>query len=162
MNRTNVLLYAIVIVLLLFRLTRPQRITVGRMWIFAGLLILLAAFAIYGSIVLYAPPVWELFVAVVLGLAAGIPVGLFRGHHTKVSATDRHGVMQLGPSWITAAIYLGAFGARALIRVLAPPGAAGNVIGDGLIVFAIAIIGASYFAIYRKYEALDHAGTQGA
>lgn len=63
-------------------------------------------------------------------------------------------------SWITAGIYLAAFGGRALIRYFVPPtSAVGMVVGDGLMAFAIGIIAATYFAVYRKYEALDHAGT---
>jgi len=158
MTPANVIIYLVVILIVLYRVSRPQRISVSRMWIFVSLLLLLAAFAIYGSVRLFNPPPWEIVAAVVLGLAAGIPLGILRGHHTQVSATDRHGVMQLGPNWATAVIYLGAFGGRALLRWLLPPTSAiGTVVGDGLIVFAIGIIGATYYAVYRKYEALDHA-----
>jgi Protein of unknown function (DUF1453) len=163
MSPQNVVIYAVVVVLILIRAARPQRTSVMRMWIFAGLLMLVGAFAIYSSVVLVNPPVWEIVAAVVLGLLAGVPLGLLRGHHTQVSATDRHGVMQLGPSWATAAIYIGAFAARAVIRAVVPPTSAiGMVVGDGLIIFAIGIVGATYYAVYRKYEALDHAGTAGA
>lgn len=157
----SVIIYVVVIALVLYRASRPQRISVTRMWVFAILLMVLAAFSIYASATLFKPPAWQIVAALILGLAAGIPLGLLRGHHTQVSATDRHGVMQLGPSWATAAIYLGAFAARAVIRVMFPATSAiGMVIGDGLIVFAIGIIGATYFAVYRKYEALDHAVPQ--
>jgi hypothetical protein len=158
MSRENLLIYAVVIALVLFRASRPQRISVTRMWIFAGMLMLLGVGAIYGSYVMSQPPVWELGLSIIAGLAAGVPLGLLRGHHTQVSATDRHGVMQLGPSWATAAIYVGAFAARIAIRFVLPPTSAlGMVVGDGLVFFAIAIIGATYFAVYQKYEALDHA-----
>jgi hypothetical protein len=163
LTQQQVLIYVVLVAIVVFRASRPQRISVTRMWIFAALLMLACAFAIYGSIALFSPPVWEIAAAVVLGLAAGIPVGLFRGHHTRVSATDRHGVMQLGPSWITAIIYLAAFGGRVLIRLVFPPtSAVGMVVGDGLLVFAIGIVGATYYAVYRKYEAMDHAGTAAA
>jgi len=158
MSRENLLIYAILIAVVLFRAARPQRTSVSRMWIFAGLLMFVAAFAIYGSAVFSHPPAWEIAVSVLLGLVAGIPLGILRGHHTQVSATDRHGVMQLGPSWATAAIYLGAFVVRGAIRYFVPPASAiGMVVSDGLLIFAIAIVGATYYAVYRKYEALDHA-----
>jgi hypothetical protein len=127
------------------------------MWIFVVLLMLLAAFAIYGSAVMFHPAAWEIVLAAVLGLVIGLPLGLLRGHHTQVSATERHGVMRMGASWITALIYLAAFGGRFVVRLLLPPtSAVGNVVSDGLIFFAIGIIGATYYAVYRKYEALDH------
>jgi hypothetical protein len=158
MNRANILIYFVLMALILYRASRPQRISVTRMWIFAGILILLAASFAYESMAFFHPPLWELAAAIVLGLAAGIPLGILRGHHTQVSATDRHGVMQLGPNWATALIYVGAFVGRAVIRIVLPPTSViGNVVGDGLLFFAVGIIGATYLAVYRKYEALDHA-----
>ncbi len=158
MNRANILIYFVLMALILYRASRPQRISVTRMWIFAGILILLAGALLYESLVVFHPPLWELAAAVVLGLAAGVPLGFLRGHHTQVTATDRHGVMQLGPNWATALIYVGAFVGRAVIRMVLPPTSViGNVVGDGLLFFAVGIIGATYLAVYRKYEALDHA-----
>lgn len=163
MPREQILIYIVVIGLVLFRASRPQRISVARIWIFAGILMVLCGFVIYVSVIHFNPPPWQILVSVVVGLVAGIPLGLFRGYHTRVSATNRRGVMQLGPSWMTAIIYLAAFGARTLIRYFVPAtSAVGMVVSDGLMVFAIGIIGATYFAVYRKYEALDHAGTAAA
>ncbi len=143
--------------IVLVRAARPQRISVTRMWTSAGLLMMLAALAIYGGEHAAPAPVWEIALAVVLGLAGGVTLGMLRGHHTQVEATDRHGVMRLGASWATAGIYLGAFVLRALIRVAIPvTSSIGVVVGDGLLVFAIAIIGVTYLVVYRKYEALDH------
>lgn len=162
-NRANLVIYAVVILLVLFRAARPQRTSVTRMWIFAGILMLAGVGAIYESVALFAAPAWEIAIAVVLGLLAGIPLGMLRGHHTQVSATDRHGVMRLGPSWATALIYVGAFVARAVIRIYVPPAnAVGMVVGDGLVVFAIGIVGATYYTVYRKYEALDRGSASGA
>jgi hypothetical protein len=161
MNRANILIYFVLMALILYRASRPQRISVTRMWIFAGILILLAGALLYESLVVFHPPLWELAAAVVLGLAAGVPLGFLRGHHTQVTATDRHGVMQLGPNWATALIYVGAFVGRAVIRMVLPPTSViGNVVGDGLLFFAVGIIGATYLAVYRKYEALDHAAPE--
>jgi hypothetical protein len=161
MNRENLLIFVIILALVLYRSSRPQRTTVTRMWIYAGILMVLGVLLLYGSMVLFHPPLWEIIAAIVIGLAAGIPLGLLRGHHTQVSTTDRHGVMQLGPSWQTALIYIAAFGARFAIRAALPPTSAiGNIVSDGLLFFAIGIIGATYYAVYQKYEALDHATPQ--
>jgi energy-converting hydrogenase Eha subunit A len=157
-TQTNLIIYAVVVVLVLFRASRPQRTSVTRMWIFAGILMLIGVAVIYQSVAVFGAPAWEIVAAVVLGLVCGVPLGLLRGHHTQVSATERHGVMRLGPSWQTAVIYIGAFVARFVIRAYLPPTSAiGMVAGDGLIVFAIGIVGATYYAVYRKYEALDRA-----
>jgi Protein of unknown function (DUF1453) len=158
LSASSILIWVVVIALILFRASRPQRISVGRMWAQAIILMMLGAFVIYGYERLNPVPVWEVAVAVVAGIVAGIPVGILRGHHTEVSATDRHGVMQLGPSWATAAIYIGAFAVRALLRYVFPPTSTlGSFAGDAVMVFAVAIIGTTYYAVYRKYEALDRA-----
>src|SRR5215469_12615232 len=117
----QIIIWIVVAALILFRASRPQRISVTRMWVMAIILMLLGCFAIWGYQETNPAPVWEIVVAIVLGVAAGIPVGILRAHHTQVSATDKHGVMQLGPSWITAGIYIGAFVFRAILRSLVPP-----------------------------------------
>ena len=158
MNGTSILIWIVIIALILFRASRPQRISVTRMWVMAIVLMLLGAFAIYGYEQLNPAPPFEIVLAVLIGIAAGVPVGMLRGRHTHVSATDRHGVMQLGPSWATAGIYIGAFVVRAILRMLVPPASPlGTVVGDAVLVFAIAIIGTTYYVVYQKYEALDHA-----
>ena len=157
---TSVIIYVVIAVLVLFRASRPQRISVTRMWVQAGLLIVLAGVAIVSSERIVEIPAWQIATAALAGLAIGIPVGLLRGRHTHVSATDRHGVMLLGASWATAGIYLGAFAVRFLIRSLFPLGSPlGGAIGDGLLAFAIGIVGATYYAVFQKYEALDRAAS---
>ena len=160
MTRENLLILAVILALILFRASRPQRTSVTRMWIYATIQMAVVALLLYESLSVFVPPIWELVAAIALGFVAGIPVGLLRGHHTQVSATDRHGVMQLGPSWQTATIYIAALAVRFFIRMELPPSAFGNVIADGLLFFALGIVGATYFAIYQKYEALDHATPQ--
>ncbi len=150
--------WIIIAAIVLFRASRPQRTSVTRMWISAGILMLLAVFAIVAGEMRFSAPAWEIALALAVGAGAGIPIGMLRGHHTRVSATDRHGVMELGASWATAGIYLGAFVLRGVVRMLMPATSPlGAVIGDGLLAFAIAIIAVTYLTVYRKYEALDHA-----
>lgn len=151
-------MWAIVAILILVRASRPQRISVTRMWIQAIVLMALGVAAIYGYQQLNPAAPWQIALAIAFGVAAGVPVGVLRGTHTQVSATGKHGVMQLGPSWITAFIYIAAFGVRALLRSLVPATSLlGTVVGDGALVFAIAIVGTTYWFVYRKYETLDRA-----
>jgi hypothetical protein len=151
-------MWAIVAILILVRASRPQRISVTRMWIQAIVLMAIGVAAIYGYQQLHPAPPWQIALGIVFGVAAGVPVGVLRGLHTQVSATEKHGVMQLGPSWITAFIYITAFGVRALLRSLVPATSSlGTLVGDGVLIFAIAIIGTTYWFVYRKYEALDRA-----
>ena len=51
-----------------------------------------------------------------LGGLAGIPFGMLRGMHTDVRPTERRGVMYLGSSWVTLAIFIVAFGLRYAVR----------------------------------------------
>lgn len=145
---------AIVAIVLVVRLVRPQRISVTRMWISPIVLILLCALAIYAGETLNPAPVWEIAAALIAGAVAGIPLGVLRGLHTDVRPTDRRGVMYLGSSWVTGAIFLVAFGIRYAVRALASQhGAVSGAVGDGALAFAIVFIVASYFVIYRKYQA---------
>jgi hypothetical protein len=152
----SIAVYAVVGALVIYRVSVPRRVSVTRMWVMAGILMALAVLAIVAYERMNPAPAWEIAIAIVGGLVAGIPVGLLRGYHTKVSATERPGVMQLGASWATAGIYLGAFALRAGIRYLVPmTSPAGSIVGDALLVFAIAIVGASYYAVYRTYQTLE-------
>lgn len=145
---------AIVAILLVVRLVRPQRISVTRMWVSPIILAVLCAAAIYFGETLNPAPIWEIAVALIVGAVAGVPFGLLRGMHTDVRPTDRPGVMYLGSSWITAAIFIVAFGIRYAVRYFAAEhGRVSTALGDGALAFAIAFIVTSYVVIYRKYQA---------
>jgi hypothetical protein len=151
-----VAVWAVVLLMLIARISVPRRISIGRLWFSAALLMAIGAFAVLGYERMHPAAVWQIVVAVFAGLAAGLPVGILRGLHTQVSLTERPGVMKLGPSWATAAIYLAAFVIRGGIRYFVPiTSPAGTVVGDALLVFAITIVGASNYVVYRKYEALS-------
>src|SRR5579863_5379224 len=151
---TQLLPLVIVVAILAYRFVRPQRISVTRMWVAPLLLIVLTAWAIYGTQRLEPAPAWEIVVALVVGGAAGVPFGILRGIHTDVRPTDRRGVMYLGSSWVTIVIFAAAFALRSGVRILMPHrGSLSAAIGDGLLGFAIAFIASSYVVIYRKYEA---------
>jgi hypothetical protein len=136
---------------------RPQRISVTRMWVSPIILCALTAWAIYANNMLNPAPPLEIALGVVLGGIVGLPFGILRGIHTDVRPTDRKGVMYLGSSWVTIVIFAAAFGLRYAVRMVIPHrGSLTATIGDALLAFAIAFIGASYFVIFRKYEELAH------
>jgi hypothetical protein len=144
----------IVLVLLIVRMVRPQRISLTRLWLSPVILCAIAAFSIYTTEMINPAPVWEIALGMVIGALAGVPFGMLRGRHTDVRPTERPGVMYLGSSWVTGLIFAVAFGLRFGIRFIMPHrGSLSTVIGDALLGFAIAFVGTSYLAIYRKYQA---------
>lgn len=148
----------IVVVVLAVRMMRPQRISVTRMWVSPIILCALTAWVIYANDQLYPAPPLEIAVALFAGAVAGLPFGILRGMHTEVTRTDKPGVMHLGSSWATIAIFAAAFGLRYGVRMMMPHrGSLTGTIGDGLLAFAIVFIASSYFVIFQKYEQLAHA-----
>ncbi|MBV8489151.1 MAG: hypothetical protein JO199_01385 [Candidatus Eremiobacteraeota bacterium] len=145
---------AVIMVILTIRFLRPQRISITRMWLQPIVLCFLVGWLVYATYVMNPAPVWEIGLGMVAGLLAGIPFGILRGWHTDVRPTDKPGVMYLGSSWITMAIFLVAFGFRFTVRQLMPhTGGVAAAIGDGVLGFAIAFAVTSYVVIYRKYKA---------
>lgn len=148
--------------LLIYRYTRPMRITISRMWLGPVIFLLITAFAVWGeeqSPLMASPPA-AIAAALVLGFLAGIPFGVLRGMHTTVKATDRPGVMYLGPSWVVAAIWLGAYLIRVVLRVVFFGSGFAVPLGDGLLMLAIGMLVTSYYVIYQKYRALEHEAGQ--
>ena len=125
------------------------------MWVTPIFLGLLTAWVIYANQMLNPASPVAIAIGVVVGAIAGIPFGILRGMHTGVRPTEKRGVMYLGSSWITIAIFAVAFGLRFAIRELMPQhGSLTGAVGDGLLAFAVAFIVASYVVIFRKYERL--------
>jgi hypothetical protein len=125
------------------------------MWVTPIVLCGMTAWVIYANNYLNPAPAWTIAIALIAGAIAGLPFGILRGLHTDVRPTDRRGVMYLGSSWITVAIFAAAFGLRYTVRLLVPQrGSLTGAIGDALLAFAIAFLAASYVVIFRKYEAL--------
>jgi hypothetical protein len=125
------------------------------MWVTPILLCALTGWAIYANNLLNPAAPWEIATGLIVGGLAGIPFGILRGLHTDVRPTDRRGVMYLGSSWITLAIFGAAFVLRYGVRMLMPQrGSLSATIGDALLAFAIAFIATSYVVILRKYEGL--------
>lgn len=147
---------------IIFRYSRPMYMRIGRMWLMPVLFLAMTALAIYGEeqnpSTVMAPA--TIVLSLVVGLLAGIPFGILRGMHTTVKATSKPGVMYLGPSWIVAVIWLGAFGIRLGLRVAFAGTAFALPLGDGLIALAISMLVTSYYVIYKKYRGLEHAAGQ--
>ncbi len=146
--------------LMAYRYSRPQKMTLTRMWIMPIVYTGLSAFAIWGGQQMNPVASWEIAVAVIGGIILGAPLGILRGKHTNVRATETPGVMYLDVGWVVPALWLGSFAARAGIRALLPHGSIATIIGDGLLVFAMATIIVSYYEIYAKYRALEHEAGQ--
>ena len=151
-------LYIVIGAIVLFRYSRPMKMSVTRLFVTPVIFVLMTAAVIWTStLVPPAPPPAWIALAVVLGLVFGIPLGIAMSAHRVVRRTEKPHVMYVEPSWITAVIWIGAFVLRAVIRLLLPPGIVSVVVGDGLVLFGISAILASYFVIYRKFRALDEA-----
>jgi hypothetical protein len=143
-----------VLILVIVRMVRPQRISITRMWVSPIILGAIVAFSIYGTDQLNPAPPLEIALGLVVGAILGVPFGMLRGRHTDVRLTDRPGVMYLGASWQTGLIFAVAFGFRFVVRMVMPHrGALSTVIGDALLGFALAYVCTSYLAIYKKYQA---------
>ena len=125
------------------------------MWVTPIFLCGLTAWVIYLNEIRDPAPPFEIGFGIVIGAICGIPFGILRGMHTDVRPTERRGVMYLGSSWITIAIFAVAIALRYGVRALMPErGSLAGVISDALLAFAIAFIVVSYVVIFRKYERL--------
>ncbi len=124
------------------------------MWISPLILCALTAWVIYANGLMNPSPLPQVAVSLLIGVVLGIPFGILRGAHTDVRLTDRPGVMYLGSSWATLAVYIAAFGLRYAVRIMMPQhGSLSGAVGDALLAFATAFVATSYFIIFRKYEA---------
>ena len=164
MDRTQlfstIAIYVVIAALMIVRYSRPQKMTLTRMWVAPLLFTAMTAFAIWGYQQQNPAPAWTVAVAVIAGLILGVPLGYLRGRHTNVRITDTPGVMYLDASWVVLALWLGAFIVRRLIQVFLPHGPLATIVGDGLIVFAIGAVLISYIEIYKKYRTLEAAAGQ--
>ena len=157
---TSIAIYVVIAALMIFRNSKPQKMTLTRMWVAPLLFVAMTAIAIWGYQQQNPAPAWTVVVAVIAGLILGAPLGYLRGKHTNVRITDKPGVMYLDSSWIVLTLWLGAFIVRRLIQVFLPHGSLATIVGDGLIVFAIGTVLISYVEIYKKYRVLEAAAGQ--
>lgn len=153
------LIYVAAIALLVWRMARPQRMSVLRLWIMPVFLLAITGFSIWASVYSSTllgqapPPAFELGGVVLIGAALGIPLGFLRGRHSEVKPTDRRGVMYVHSSPLIVGIWIVAFALRAILRAYLPHAQGAAALGgDGLLAFAMAALITSYYAIYKKYQ----------
>lgn len=156
---TTAIIYVIVIALFVWRMARPQRMSVVRLWVMPFVLLALTGLSIWANA--YAamalgqapPPPLELAGALLIGAVLGVPLGFLRGRHSEVKPTDRRGVMYVHSSPVIIVIWIAAFAFRALLRSILPHAQGAAALGgDGLLAFAMAALITSYYAIYQKYQ----------
>ena len=152
---SSLLIYLVIGAIIIFRYSRPMKIGLTRLFVAPAVLLLITALNIYGTEMLFPAPAWAIAAAIIIGIACGVPVGVFSTAHRTVRRTEKPHVMYVDPSWITAAIWIAAFVVKALIRSFFRTGATATIVGDGLLLFGISAVLASYWVIYRKFRALD-------
>ncbi len=157
----TLLIYAVVIALFVWRMSRPQRTTVFGLWFRPVLLLVLTGFVVWSAnfaqIALgqIPPPAWQIAAVLIAGAALGVPLGILRGRHSEVKPTERPGVMYVHSSPVIIAVWIVALLGRALVRYLLPGAQSGaSIWGDGLLAFAVAALITSCFMIYAKYRQL--------
>lgn len=155
------IIYALAIGLFVWRLARPQRMSVARLWFMPVFLLVITGFSIWANVYASAmsgqapPPDWQVAAVLIAGAALGIPLGFLRGRHSEVKPTDRPGVMYVHSSPLIIVVWLAAFVLRAAVRAYLPHAQGGAALGsDGVLAFAMGALITSYYAIYKKYRAV--------
>jgi ABC-type proline/glycine betaine transport system permease subunit len=156
-QQQHLLTYLIIIValaLVIFRNLRPQKLKISRLWLMPAVLLVLVGVSFWAT-ALQLPPgaLWISALAVLIGLAAGIPFGIVRGRHSKLRAGNQPGTIIVEQSAITLILFLVAFGARYLIRFFVPTAGPGTVaLTDGFLAFAIASVIAARYVLYARFK----------
>ncbi len=157
---TTLGIYVLIAAFVLFRYSRPMKMSITRLFVAPVIFLALTVTSIWASQQVHPAQAWAIAVAVAIGIIFGVPLGVAMSAHRVVRRTEKPHVMYVDPSWITAAIWVGAFILRAVIRILLPVSALGTIVGDGLLLFGISTVLTSYWVIYRKFRALDEAPLQ--
>jgi hypothetical protein len=148
------LIYVVVIALFVWRMMRPSRVSVARIWTRPAILVLFTALALWGEQRVAPVPAWEVAAMLLAGTVAGIPLGILRGRHSIVKPTGTAGVYVVQSSPLIVLIWLAAFIARAAIRYAIPGANHGMTIWSiALLAFATAAIAASAFIVHGKLAA---------
>lgn len=151
------LIYVVIIAVFVWRMMRPMRVTVARIWTRPAILVLFTALAVWGEQRISPAPAWEVAAVLIAGAIAGIPLGILRGRHSIVKGTATPGVFVVQSSPLIVLIWLGAFVARAAIRYVVPGASHGMTIWSiALLAFATAAIAASAFIVHAKLSEAKH------
>lgn len=148
----------LVVILVIWRNSRPQTMNEVRFWIPVALLVFLTGFMFYGLMRVDPDAITYGLIASAVGIVLGIPFGIARGHHSQVRLADKQGHFIVDPSLVVLLIWLGAFAARFLVRFFLPTAGAVTLgVSDGLVVFAMTSVVVARVVIFRKYLALKAA-----
>jgi hypothetical protein len=139
-----------------------MKMSVTRLFVAPVILLAITVLNIYATDMLNPAPWWQIAAAVLVGAVLGTPLGMAMAAHRTVRRTEKPHVMYVDPSWQAAAIWLGAFVVKAIVRAVMPQGAGATVLGDGLLLFGIATLLAQYWVIYGKFRSLDNEQPQTA
>lgn len=151
----NLVIYVIVAAFILFRYSRPMKMSITRLFVAPFILVAITVLAIWSGQQIFPAPPAMIAVAVIVGVILGAPLGLLMSAHRVVRRTEKPHIMYVEPSWLTAVIWVAALILRAVIRMQLPASTTGSIVGDGLVVFGISAVLMSYAVIYRKFRALD-------
>lgn len=160
MPTSSYVIIFIAMALFIYRQTRPQKLTLLGLWLLPLFLVLVTVLSVAGTSLIavpgFTPPSPGLVaLAVLIGLGAGVPLGLARGRASKVRLGDKRGMMIVEPSLLFAAIWLGAFALRLGLRLLVPTASAAYfALSDASIVFAASTIVALRFVLFSKFKEL--------
>lgn len=150
-SAATVLIYAVLLAVVVWRMMRPTRVSAVRIWIRPALLLVLTGMAIWGESVMGHLPVWEVSAYALGGAVLGVPLGVLRGKHSDVRATEHAGVYYVHSSPLIVVVWVAALLARAVVRVLLPSAGGGvSLLSMLLLGFAASAIVVSAFLVYGK------------
>jgi hypothetical protein len=151
-----VVLVGLIIVILIARNVRPQKMNVTRLWLAPIVFLVITANVIFGSLETRVSAPLVIGVTL-LGAALGTPLGLLRGRSTNVRKTKDPKVLIVEPSVVTLLIWVTALGLRSGLHHVFGAGTAAVAVGDGLLASAVASVIASRYIVYTKFKALHAA-----
>lgn len=152
--------------LFVYRQTRPMKLTLVGLWLLPAFLILISIFSVAVTSLVPVPGVAApapllVALAVAVGLAAGIPLGLARGRASAVRLGDKKGTLIVEPSLLFALIWFAAFALRFGLRLLIPMASPVYfALSDASIVFAVSAIVALRYVLFTKFKALHLSAAQ--
>lgn len=165
-NPVQYVIIFVAIGLFIYRQTRPMTLSLLGLWLLPAFLIVISIFSVAVTSLapipgVAAPAPLLVALAVLIGLAAGIPLGLARGRASEVRLGGKKGTMIVEPSLVFALIWFAAFALRFGLRLLIPMASpAYFALGDASIVFAVSAIVALRYVLFTKFKALHLSAAQ--
>ena len=150
------LVYVVVIALLVWRMMRPMRVSAARIWSRPIILVVLTAVVIWAEQIASPSPSWQVAAITLAGAIVGVPLGVVRGSHSEVKATERPGVYYVHSSPLVVIVWVVALIGRSVIRYALPQAGHGATIWTfGLLGFATSAIAVSAYLIHQKLVAVQ-------